>query len=107
MNCPEFLILKAFNNRLWIYMYWRDVPRKTIPLKVWLNPLRYEVMIKFGFGKQVIINRGGYWNGTVSNVLYKYVRPYLCKWFGVHQPFRFRGGEKLCHHCNVGKDNDC
>jgi len=103
MNRPEHLVTEAFNGRLWIWMYWRDVPRNTIPKSVWLNPLRYEITINLG--KSVTINRGGCWNSTVSNVLYKYVRPYLCKWFGIHQRFDFRDGDKLCHHCNVGKDN--
>ena len=41
MNCPEH---KVFNvGGLWVWMYWRDVPRERIPLRIWLNPLRYEI----------------------------------------------------------------
>ena len=58
MYCPEHLVLKAFGGRLWVWMYWRDVPRETIPLSVWLNPLRYEVSIH-AFGKRLTINREG------------------------------------------------
>jgi len=58
VNCPEHLVLKAFGGRLWIWMYWADVPRKSIPLKIWLNPLRYEVSIH-AFGGRWIINRYG------------------------------------------------
>ena len=43
MYCPEH---KVFGSRLvWVWMYWRDVPRETIPLRVWLNPLNYEVSL--------------------------------------------------------------
>lgn len=43
MYCPEH---KVFESRLvWIWMYWHDVPRHTIPLRVWLNPLNYEITI--------------------------------------------------------------
>ncbi|WP_439702421.1 hypothetical protein [Frateuria sp. GZRR33] len=58
MYCPEHLVLKAFGGRLWVWMYWRDVPRETIPLRVWLNPLRYEVSIH-AFSKRLTINREG------------------------------------------------
>ena len=43
MHCPEH---KVFGSRLvCVWMYWRDVPRETIPLRVWLNPLNYEVSL--------------------------------------------------------------
>jgi len=101
MDCPEHLVLQALNGRLWIWMYWRDVPKKTIPLWIYLNPLRYQITIDFG--KRITINRGGYLSGTLSNVLYKYVRPHLCKWLGIHQRFSYQGGERQCHHCDTGK----
>ena len=45
MYCPEH---KVFGHpMLWVWMYWRDVPRDRIPLRVWLNPLRYEISIRF------------------------------------------------------------
>jgi len=56
MNCPEHLLFKAFNGRLYVWMYWRDVPRRIIPRRVWLNPLRYEIVIR-AFGRRLIINR--------------------------------------------------
>ena len=55
MNCPEHLVCKAFGGRLWVWMYWRDVRRETIPLRIWLNPLRYEVSI-------VVAGRAHTWN---------------------------------------------
>ena len=43
MYCPEH---KVFVSRLVsVWLYWRDVPRETIPLRVWLNPLNYEVSL--------------------------------------------------------------
>lgn len=64
MYCPEH---KVFGSRLvWVWMYWRDVPRETIPLSVWLNPLNYEVSIftpSWGSGRRrlLTINRNGQW----------------------------------------------
>ena len=64
MNCPEH---KVFGSRLvWVWMYWRDVPRETIPLRVWLNPLNYEVSLftwTWSHRRRclVTINRRGQW----------------------------------------------
>ena len=58
MNCPEHLVLKAFDGRLWVWMYWRDVPRERIPLRVWLSPLRYEISVT-AFGRRFVVNREG------------------------------------------------
>jgi hypothetical protein len=104
MNCPEHLLLEAFKGRLWIWVYYYDVPRSEVPLMVWLNPLRWQVTLSFG-DRAKVINRGGKANTTISNFLYKYIRPKICKWFGIHQRFDFVGGEKQCHHCNVGKED--
>ena len=103
MNCPEHLVLKALGSRLFIYLWWRDVPRELIPLRVWLNPLRYQVSFCWG-ENHVTINNAGKWNTALSNWIYCNVRPQLCR-FGIHQHFSFRGGEKLCHHCKLGTDN--
>lgn len=67
MNCPEHLVLKAFRGHLWVWVYWHDVPRETIPLRVWLNPLRYEVTAR-AFGKTWTINRYGL---PAQNAAYK------------------------------------
>ncbi len=72
MNCPEH---KVFGSRLvWVWMYWRDVPRETIPLRVWLNPLNYEVSLftwTWGNGRRrlVTINPRGQW---VRNRIYRF-----------------------------------
>lgn len=58
MNCPEHLVFKA--RWVYVWMYWRDVPRETIPLRIWLNPLRYEVVV-CGLGRHYTINRYGAW----------------------------------------------
>jgi len=106
MNCPEHLVLQALDGRIWIWMYYRDVPRKSIPLRVWLNPLRYQITVDFG--KRITINPEGLWNNAIGNFLFAHVRPKLCKWFGIHQRFKFVGGEKLCSHCKVGREDfDC
>lgn len=64
MYCPEHLVCKAFGERVYLWMYWRDVPREKIPLRVWLNPLRYELFIR-AFGRVVKINSNGHWARTV------------------------------------------
>lgn len=66
MYCPEH---KVFGTAfVWVWMYWRDVPRHTIPLRVWLNPLNYEVNLYWPptykadrRRKLVTINRNGQW----------------------------------------------
>ena len=58
MHCPEHLLFKAFDGRLYVWMYWRDVPRESIPLRVWLNPLRYEISVR-AFGRHWVANRYG------------------------------------------------
>ena len=64
MYCPEH---KVFGSRLvCVWMYWRDVPRETIPLRVWLNPLNYEVSLftwtwSHRRRRLVTINREGQW----------------------------------------------
>ena len=65
MNCPEHLVAKAFGGRVWLWLYWRDVPRKMIPLRVWLSPLRYQITIN-AFGWHKIINQSGHWHGKLK-----------------------------------------
>ena len=67
MYCPEHLVFKAFGDRVYLWMYWRDVPREKIPLRVWLNPLRYELSIHVSTRRSrvVTINRSGHWARTV------------------------------------------
>lgn len=77
MNCPEHLVLKAFRGRLWVWLYWRDVPRETIPLRIWLNPLRYEITVH-AFGKAWTVNRYGL---PAQNAVYR-LRTKLSRIFG-------------------------
>jgi len=49
-------------------MYWRDVRRETIPMRVWLNPFRYELSIR-AFNRVVCVNRYGAWARTVPAAL--------------------------------------
>ena len=72
MYCPEHLVCKAFGGRVYLWMYWLDVPRETIPLRVWLNPLRYELSIR-AFGRVVTINSEGHWARTVPEKLRRYL----------------------------------
>lgn len=107
MNCPEHLVLEAFDGNLLIWMYWLDVPKETIPLHIWLNPLRYEIIFKYGNGtKRVVINKEGRWANAHGNFMVTYVRPHLCRLLGIHQRPKFKGGERLCYHCNVGRGDD-
>lgn len=103
MNCPEQILV---SNGLFLIMMHggADIPKRLVPLKWWLNPLRYEVIIWLK-PKRIQINKDGKWNRLGSNFVYKHIRPKLCRWFGVHQRMDFRGGEKLCHHCDTGRQD--
>jgi len=68
MHCPEHLVFKAHGVYLW--MYWRDVPRHTIPRRVWLNPLRYELCVH-AFGRVVRFNRVGHLARTIPAMFRK------------------------------------
>jgi hypothetical protein len=68
MYCPEHLIFKAFGERVYLWLYWHDVPPEMIPLRVWMNPLRYELFIR-AFGRVVKINPHGRWALTVPATL--------------------------------------
>ena len=59
MNCPEHLVFKS--RFLWVWLYWADVPREKIPLRIWANPLRYEVSVHGLRGRLLTINREGLW----------------------------------------------
>ncbi len=45
MYCPEHIVLNI--GRFMLTMYWHDVPRRLIPWRVWLNPLRYELLFRW------------------------------------------------------------
>lgn len=65
MNCPEHKVLNV--GGLWVWMYWRDVPRHMIPLRVWLNPLRYQVSLVVRGRRWFCINYEGRWAIKASN----------------------------------------
>jgi hypothetical protein len=88
MYCPEHLILKK--GPLSIWMYWFDVPRENIPLRVWLNLLRYEVIVHVAPNRiwptrptVVVINRAGLWATKWANTIYR-----LQARFGLKPPIR-------------------
>lgn len=56
MNCPEHLVYRS--RCIWVWLYWLDVPRETIPLRVWANPLNYQISLCLG-ARRVVLNRGG------------------------------------------------
>jgi hypothetical protein len=64
------LVFKALGGRVYLWMYWRDVRRETIPLRIWLNPLRYELSIR-AFRRLLVINREGKWARIVPNAIYR------------------------------------
>jgi hypothetical protein len=100
MYCPEHLVFK----RSWITVYMvgsADIRREFVPLSWWLNPLRYDVIIRSP--KRIRINEDGRAAGKFSSWMYTHVRPHLCKYFGIHHRPTSRGGNKRCHHCDVGK----
>jgi len=69
MDCPEHKVLNI--GGLWVWMYWRDVPRDYIPLRVWLNPLRYEISFT-AFGRNWFrINSRGHWARKFSNFMWQ------------------------------------
>lgn len=73
MHCPEHLVFQAGKGkflRLTLWLYWRDVPRRTIPLRVWLNPLRYQLTAVSNFRHLFVLNREGMWAGRVAWALW-------------------------------------
>jgi hypothetical protein len=64
VNCPEHLVFGK--GGLWIWLYYRDVPRHKIPLRVWLNPLRYQVIFARNGKRLLILNRDGMCWGRVK-----------------------------------------
>ncbi len=55
-----FEAANVFKGRfLWVWMYWRDVPRETIPLRIWLTPLNYEISLHSTTRRLVTLNREG------------------------------------------------
>lgn len=70
MYCPEHILV---NNRfLMLIMYGSaDIPKKYVPLSWWLNPLRYEVILRWDKPRLWLkINRGGLWRSRVSNAIF-------------------------------------
>jgi hypothetical protein len=67
MYCPEHKVLNI--GGLWVWMYWRDVPRHTIPLRIWMNPLRYEVRLVIAGRRWFCINREGLWASRLPYAL--------------------------------------
>lgn len=91
MNCPEHLVIGT--RFLYVWMYWRDVPRERIPLRIWLNPLRYELMIGAA-GRRLVINRYGGWAIRVPH----FIRRMRCKALG-HNPVDV-GRHTFCDRCH-------
>ena len=102
MNCPEHILVHTKNFILTLYGNY-DIAWRYVPLSWKLNPFRYEIIIRRP--KFIRINKEGRARVCVSNFLFRHIRPRLCRWFGIHQKFRFRDGDKLCMHCNKGRDS--
>tara|TARA_R100000657_G_C4658788_1_gene102612 strand:- start:246 stop:641 length:396 start_codon:yes stop_codon:yes gene_type:complete len=108
MNCPEQMVLNT--RAILIYMIGdADIPRRCVPLKWWLNPLRYEITVRprgwMQYSKSITFNRSKKWHTAVTNFAYVHINPKLCRWLGIHQRYKFRGGEKQCHHCETGRNH--
>lgn len=89
MNCPEHLVIGGRFGYVW--MYWRDVPRETIPLRIWLNPLRYELILIAG-SRRLVINRYG---AAASRFRVRFGR-LICRVVG-HEPIGRR--LHICSRC--------
>lgn len=105
MYCPEQIVFRS--GLVILAMYGdADIPRKHVPASWWLNPLRYSATFFVPvIGKRIHLNCNGVWNKRVGDFLYTHVRRRLCKLFGIHQPFKFRGGASFCHHCDKGRES--
>lgn len=93
MHCPEHLAFKSRNCGVMLWLYWKDVPRDTIPLRVWLNPLRYELSVR-AFGRRRVLNREGM---VMSRYAFK-LRAAWCGFSGGHKPKAFGRGS-VCEKC--------
>lgn len=91
---------------LWVWMYWRDVPRETIPLRVWLTPLNYEISLHSTTRRLVTLNREGQW---VRNRIRR-AKQALKRAFALAFEFtglrgfmrKVRWNDGLGHHCLIG-----
>ena len=93
MNCPEHLVCKAWDERVYLWLYWRDVPRETIPLRVWMNPLRYELFIRLR-RRTITINREGL---AAGRIVHK-VGLLRCRLFGHTRHPKFTASP-CCRRC--------
>ncbi len=80
MYCPEHLVFGK--GGLWIWLYWRDVQRKSIPKKVWLNPFLYEVSFVRNGHCYFRINREGMAWGRLTWFFLKRTKKYKNVTFG-------------------------
>ena len=71
MYCPEQLVLET--KHLYIWMHGSgDVPRKEVPIKWWLNPLRHSLVIHpTKITPHMIINNNGIWRLKLDNFIYR------------------------------------
>ncbi len=70
MYCPEHIVFDRW--RFMLTMYWRDVPRHLIPWRVWLNPLRYELLFRWPERNRVLRrNPNGRAAVKLSNLLFR------------------------------------
>lgn len=76
MYCPEHILIN--NSSVMLTMYGSaDIPKRYIPLKWWVNPLRYELIFKTS-KKWRKINPEGLWRSKASH----WKRTLICKLTG-------------------------
>lgn len=75
MYCPEQLIFQIGRGwRRWGFLLWfqasQDTQWRYIPLRKWLNPLRYYYALQTPWGV-FVINRDGYWHVAFANLIFR------------------------------------
>lgn len=73
MNCPEYLIFKS--RWLWIWHWQRaDVRRQYVTWGEVLNPLRYEINLRWGQRGRLIINDEAWLNRVWDKITWRLYR---------------------------------
>ncbi len=72
MYCPEHLVFRSSYVSVWMYGS-ADIRRKFVPMKWWLNPLRYYFVFKKTLiTPHMVINNEAKYNNKVRNFIFRF-----------------------------------
>ena len=83
MYCPENILVNKKNIMITHYAKTDYVTWARVPKKQKLNPFRYEILLRWP--RYIRLNQNGKHAITISNFIYRNIRPKLCRLFGVQK----------------------